>query len=234
MNVLRNRNISVAYDNFAMFSDYEEFMFFWKNSSSFSLKIIFWTLWEFLLFLSHSTAKLLNSAHFLNLETFLPKPISVSKNPKTWSFWEVLQFQSPSSGNLQHSAYLNTINFSNEEPFSVSKKTQFLKVLRSLTNLVAFYTKVLHFQILNNWKKFQTPISVSKTKPKIWAFRAVILFSDTFHFKSASSSKQFLNISCFIIEKSMYFFQEKKNFARFEKRYSFSSILCEFCSIQHL
>ena len=46
--------------------------FFWKNSSSFPIKINFWTFWDFFLFLSHSTAKLLISAHFLNLETIFP------------------------------------------------------------------------------------------------------------------------------------------------------------------
>ena len=47
--------------------------FFCKTSSSFSLKIDFGTFWEFLLFLSHSTANLLNSAHFFNLKTIFPK-----------------------------------------------------------------------------------------------------------------------------------------------------------------
>ena len=73
-NVLRNRNISVAfYDNFALFSDFEEFMFFWKNSSGFSIKINFWTFWEFLLFLSHSTANLPNLAPFIYFRTIFPK-----------------------------------------------------------------------------------------------------------------------------------------------------------------
>ena len=69
-------------------------------------------------------------------------------------------------GKLHYSAYLNTINFANEEPFSVSKRTQFLKVLRSLTSLVAFYTNVLHFQILNNWKKIPKTHLYMKRNPK--------------------------------------------------------------------
>ena len=76
MNVLRNRNNrrEVAfYGNFAISSDFEEFMFFPVNVICFSIKIDFGTFWEFLLFLSHSTAKLLNSAHFLSLKTIFPK-----------------------------------------------------------------------------------------------------------------------------------------------------------------
>ena len=47
--------------------------FFWKTSSSFSLKVDFGTFWEVLIFLSHSTANLLNLAHFFNLKTIFPK-----------------------------------------------------------------------------------------------------------------------------------------------------------------
>ena len=47
--------------------------FFWKTSSSFSIKIDFGTFWEILPFLSHFTANLLNSAQFFNLETIFPK-----------------------------------------------------------------------------------------------------------------------------------------------------------------
>ena len=73
-NVLRNRNISVAfYDNFAMFSDFEEFMFFGKTHLIFQKKINFWTFWEFLLFLSHSTANLPNLARFIHFKTIFPK-----------------------------------------------------------------------------------------------------------------------------------------------------------------
>ena len=83
--------------------------FFRKTSSSFPIKIDVGTFWEFLLFLSHSTANLLNSPHFIILKTkFLQKPISVSRNPKIWTFWEVLEIQSLSTGSLLHLAVYNT------------------------------------------------------------------------------------------------------------------------------
>ena len=47
--------------------------FFWKSSSIFPTKINFWTFRDFLLFLSHSTASLINSAQLLNLETIFSK-----------------------------------------------------------------------------------------------------------------------------------------------------------------
>ena len=82
--------------------------FFWKTSSSFSIKIDFGTFWEFLLFLLHSTANLLNWAHFLIWKSFFHKPISVSRIPKIWTFWEVLQIQSLSTRSLLHLAVYNT------------------------------------------------------------------------------------------------------------------------------
>ena len=56
-NVLRNRVTSVAfYDKFIIFSDFQKFMFFLeKTHLIFFIKITLWTLWELLLFLSHST-----------------------------------------------------------------------------------------------------------------------------------------------------------------------------------
>ena len=127
---------------------------------------------------------------------------------------------------MQHSAYLNTINFSNEESITVSKKTQFLKTLKSLTNLVAFYTNVLHFQILHNWKKTKNP-SVFQKKPRIWAFRAV------FYFRTHSTSNllplAFFNDFVFYFLKIHVFFSRKANFARFEKLYYFSRILRQIC-----
>ena len=113
-------------------------------------------------FQTHSISILLLSAFWKEIKFYFLKIRLFWRKNKLCSFWEILLFQSPCTGNLQHSAYLNTINFSNEEAITVSKKTQFLNILRSLTNLAAFYNNVLHFQILHNWKKNKKPICVSK------------------------------------------------------------------------
>ena len=77
MNVLRNRNNrrEVAfYGNFAISSDFGEFMFFPINVILFFYKNRFWNvLRNFFPFLSHSTATLQNWAHFFNLKTIFPK-----------------------------------------------------------------------------------------------------------------------------------------------------------------
>ena len=127
---------------------------------------------------------------------------------------------------MQHSAYLNTINFSNEESITVSKKTQFLKTLKSLTNLVAFYTNVLHFQILHNWKKNQKPICVSKETQNL-SIQSSLFFRT--HSTSNLLPLAFFNDFVFYFLKIHVFFSRKANFARFEKLYYFSRILRQIC-----
>ena len=80
----------------------ENSCFFWKNFSSFRIKINFWTFWEFLLFLSHFTANLLNSAHFINWKTIFPKThlcfdepqnLNVSRSVTDWvDFYRLFLF----------------------------------------------------------------------------------------------------------------------------------------------
>ena len=127
--------------------------FFWKTSSSFSIKIDFRTFWELLLFLSHSTANLLNLAHFFNLKTNFQKPISVSRNPKNWTFWEVLQIQSLSTGSLLLLAVYNTfLSVLDKSIFCLTKITQFLKIMGLFTNLVAFHRLIATFRVFKKTK----------------------------------------------------------------------------------
>ena len=113
--------------------------FFRKTSSSFPIKINFWTFRDFLLFLSHSTANLLNSAQFLNLETIFPKTHLCFEKPqnlkifeKSYKFSRFLKEVCYVQQFILHSYFFlnKTISF--------FKKTQLLKVLRNFTDLVAF------------------------------------------------------------------------------------------------
>ena len=121
--------------------------FFCKTSSGFSIEIDFGTFWDFLLFLLHSTANLLNWAHFLIWKSFFHKPISVSRIPKFWTFWEVLQIQSLSMGSLLRLAVYNTFISVLDKTIFFQKITQLLKVLRSFTNLVSFPRLIATFSV---------------------------------------------------------------------------------------
>ena len=75
--------------------------------------------------------------------------------------------------------------------------------------------------------------SLFQQKPKSWAFREVLHFSDAFHFKFVSSS----NLQMFrvlFLKNPCVFFSRKANFARFEKLYYFIRILRENCNDQHI
>ena len=77
--------------------------------------------------------------------------------------------------------------------------------------MVAFYINVLHFQFLNSWKKIQKPTSVTKETQNLTVHSNVtfFVFSDKFHFKSASSNN-FQIFRVLFLKKPCIFFKKSK------------------------
>ena len=97
--------------------------FFWKTSSSFSIKIDFGTFWEIFFHFCRILRQRCKIRHiFLIWKQFFQKPICVSRNPKIWTFWEVLQIQSLSTGSLLHLAVYNTFIAVLDQPILFSGK----------------------------------------------------------------------------------------------------------------
>ena len=127
LNALRNLTISVAfYGKLATLSNLKKFNFF-QEAHLFTLKEPkFWTLWEFILFHSHSTANLLPVGIFQKFRIFFEKPISFIlfflKKTKIWMFWDILLFQSHSRAFLLSLAIFKKIKIFFEVLSSFFKK----------------------------------------------------------------------------------------------------------------
>ena len=150
MNVLRSFKISVAScDNFAIFSDYQNFMFFsGKTHLFFLMKIKCWTFRELLLFLSHSTANLLSLAMLKSSCFFWKTSSSFSIKIDFGTFWEILLFLLHFTANLLNSAQFFNLKTIFPKTHLCFEKPQNLNVLRSLTNSVAFYGDFATFSSL--------------------------------------------------------------------------------------
>ena len=124
--------------------------FFCQKNPSTSLRRTptFWTFWEFLHFHWPCSATFLLSAIFKKSKNFFEKPTYVfSKKPNFQTFWDIflIQLQSASKWLLlvvskKTQDIFWTTNF-------FSRRNHFLNVLRSLTNSVASYNKVLSLAI---------------------------------------------------------------------------------------
>ena len=115
------------------------------------------------------------------------------------------------------------------KPVSVSQKTQDLNVFRSPAVSVAFYSNLLHLPSFEKLKKihtclFQRNQNMNVLRNLTFSKRIPFQFCYLQHFEKKWS---------FIFEKSV-FFEEKTNFAGFEKFYFFSRLVREICNIQHI
>ena len=226
LNVFRSPAVSVAfYSNLLHLPSFEKLK---KNSHvSVSKKPKHERFEKSYFFQTHSISILLPSAFWKEMKFYFWKIRLFWRKNKLCRFWEILLFQSPCTGNLQHSAYLNTINFSNKESITVSKKTQFLKILRSLTNLAAFYNNVLHFSNFTQLKKKPKTHLCFKRNPELE--RSEQSYFSRTHSTSILLPLAFFKDFVFYFLKIHVFFSKKANFARFEKLYYFSRILRQNC-----
>ena len=146
-NVSRKITNSVAfYCKFAFIDNFEGY-FFSENLSVFFRKTKIWTVWENLLFQSHSTANLLTLSLFWKKKIFSKKPIHfLKKTPNFRKFWDFSLFQRPCSVTLLLLAILKkSTNFSITQSVFFSKKDQFLNVLRNPIKSVAFCINLAAF-----------------------------------------------------------------------------------------
>ena len=167
MNVLRSFKNSVAFcDNFAIFSDFQNFMFFsGKTHLIFFIKTNFWTFRELLIFLSHSLAKLL-LLPFSKLFFFFEK--SHHFLGKKWTFWEIVIFAEkshPTTILLSLSMLKNWCFFwKTSSTFSI--KNDFGTFWEIFSISVAFYGNVAKFGTFFNLKTIFPKTHLCFEKPQ--------------------------------------------------------------------
>ena len=106
----------------------------------------FWTFRENLLIRMLSTAKLLPLAVSKRLKIFLQKNQSCFRKSNFWTFWEILIIESHSTINLLPVAvFENLRSFYRRIYLFFPNKSRFSKVLRNLTDSVAFYANFSTF-----------------------------------------------------------------------------------------
>ena len=131
------------------------YSFFWKKTKN-------WTFWKFLLFPSHSTAKLLLWANWEKIRFFLNKSIYFfSKQPKSSTFWELLLSQSVSTAKslpLPSSGFKSNQYFVSKNPCISWKRTKLRNFWEILLSQSHFAANLLHLSIMKNIRIFRWKI----------------------------------------------------------------------------